>query len=134
MGISRLILDSGGLSAVASGEKLALRIFRRAVDSGATIIVPTAAIVESTCGGPSDAQVNQFLKSVEVIEPLDESIARAAGRLRHLTRVRDIADAVVMATADDVPSSAVLTSDPSDLRRLANVRGRTKISVTREGV
>jgi predicted nucleic acid-binding protein len=133
LGITRLVFDSGGLSAIASDEEVAHQVLRRAVASGASVVVPTIAIAESTWGGPSDAEINRFLKSVDVIAPLDEAIARAAGRLRYVTRVRDVADAVVVATADAVPSSAILTSDPSDLRALSLVRSRTKIVPTREG-
>jgi predicted nucleic acid-binding protein len=133
LGITRLVLDSGGLSAIAAKEEVARRILRRAIDSGAAIIVPTVAIAESTRGGSPDAEINRFLKTVDLIALLDEPIARAAGVLRNVTRLRDVADAVVIATADAVHSSAVLTSDPSDLRRLASVRSRTKIAATREG-
>jgi predicted nucleic acid-binding protein len=134
LGITRLVIDSGGLSAIAAKEEVARRILRRAVLSGATVVVPTVGIAESTRAGPADAEINRFLKTVDAIVPLDEPIARAAGALRHATRIRDVADAAVVATADSVPSSAILTSDPSDLRRLALVRSRTKIVVTREGV
>ena len=132
MGISRLVLDSGGLSAIASDEEVAHRVLRRAVASGASIVVPTVVIAESTHGGASDAELNRFVKSVDVVSTLDETIARAAGHLRHLARVRDVADAVVVATADAVPFSAILTGDPSDLHSLASVRGRTKVVSTRQ--
>jgi hypothetical protein len=43
-------------------------------------------------------------------------------------------DAIVVATADLIPGTGILTSDPEDLRLLASVRGRTHIIAISDAV
>jgi predicted nucleic acid-binding protein len=100
------------------------------------VVVPTAVIAESTTGDHRrDANVNRALKKLSVVD-LDAALAKSAAALRH-ARNRSGAgtiDAIVVATADAVPGTAVLTSDPDDLRALASVRGRTRIVALSEMV
>jgi hypothetical protein len=93
------------------------------------VLVPTAVIAESTTGNHRwDANVNQALKSTSPID-LDMRIARGAAALRHTHRRRGAGtiDAIVVATADIVPGSEIITTDPDDLKLLASVRGRTRV-------
>jgi hypothetical protein len=86
-------------------------------------------VAESTTGSARvDANVNRTLKSLALID-LDERIARAAAALRFANRMSGsgTVDAIVVATADRIPGSCVLTSDPDDLRRLAAVANRTRV-------
>jgi predicted nucleic acid-binding protein len=70
--------------------------------------------------------VNRALKMM-LLMPLDEGLARDAGRLRHATRSRrgGTIDAIVVATADRVPGSRLLTGDTNDVRHLAAVASKT---------
>lgn len=52
--------------------------------------------------------------------PVEEGLARAAGRLLATSGLRDAADAQVVAEAARSAPSIVLTGDPDDLRRLAD--------------
>ena len=133
MASDAIILDSGGLSALAETKRstrFAVRFaIRQAVSSGADVLVPTVVIAESTTGDARlDANVNRALTALTIIE-LDERIARNAAALRFVNRMRGpgTVDAIVVATADRIPGSYVLTCDPDDLRRLAAVAGRTTI-------
>jgi len=99
------------------------------VGAGASLIVPTTVIAETTTGDPArDARVNRLLKTVS-IESLDEATARSAGALRHRLGLRRAGtiDASVVACADAQNGSIILTSDASDLTRLAQERGRSVV-------
>ena len=129
MARDRIVLDSGALSTLAD-ESRSLRIaFRHIVKRHAPVVVPTVVIAEATTGDHRrDANVNHALKSASLIG-LDARIARSAALLRHAHRRSGAGtiDAIVVATADVVPGTRVLTSDPHDLRLLASVNGRTRI-------
>jgi len=93
------------------------------------VLVPTAVIAEATTGDHRrDANVNRELKRTTLVG-LNEPIARAAAALRHAHRkvAAGTIDAIVVATADAVPGTRVLTGDPIDLGLLATVRGRTRV-------
>jgi predicted nucleic acid-binding protein len=120
------VLDSGAVSAIAKGEAYARRLFEEAVRSGTPIVVPAVVVAESARGTARDALANRLLGAVEV-RPVDEALARRAGRLLHETGSSGTIDAIVVATADETPGSAILTGDVRDLSRLASARGRTRI-------
>jgi hypothetical protein len=117
--MTRLILDSGGVT----------RLARRRPDSVALIavlnrdglwppIVPTIVLAESLAGRQrTDAAVNRFLKTCDIIEDLPERVARRAGALRALAGRGSAVDAVVIALAE--PRGAVLGGDLKDLGALA---------------
>jgi predicted nucleic acid-binding protein len=99
------------------------------LSEGVRIVVPTAVIAESTTGNQQrDANVNHILKSVSTVD-LDVRIARNAAVLRHAQRRKGAGtiDAIVVATADLVPGSEVITTDPKDLNLLTTVHGRTRV-------
>ena len=82
-------------------------------------LVPSVVLAESITGRQrSDANINRFLKTCDIIEGLPERLARRAGALRALARQGSAVDAIVVALAE--PGGAVLTSDLKDLRALAS--------------
>jgi predicted nucleic acid-binding protein len=86
-------------------------------------------IAEATTGDHRrDTEVNRELKKAKLVA-LDEPVARAAAALRYACRKGGAGtiDAIVVATADAVPGTRVLTADPRDLTLLASVRGFTTI-------
>ena len=124
---NRLVLDSGALSAVAENKGRLRAAVREAFEESTVVIVPTVVVAEATTGHAGhDARVNQALKRM-LISPLDEALARHAGRLRHSTRSRrsGTIDAIVVATADRVPGTRLLTGDTRDIRHLAAVARKT---------
>ncbi|HZY96621.1 MAG TPA: PIN domain-containing protein [Candidatus Cybelea sp.] len=130
MARNRIILDSGALSALAEKSRSFRTAMRKGyLSEGVRIVVPTAVIAESTTGNQQrDANVNHILKSVSTVD-LDVRIARNAAALRHAQRRKGAGtiDAIVVATADLVPGSEVITTDPKDLNLLTTVHGRTRV-------
>ena len=124
-----IVLDSGALSAFAERDKALRFALEKELSSGTVVRVPTVVIAESATGDPRrDAKLDRTLKALIVVG-LDEATARAAAALRHALRVRrsGTIDAIVVATADRVPGTRLMTTDASDLRPLAAVNGRTAV-------
>lgn len=130
MGKTRIILDSGALSTLAEKSEALRTALRKIIVSKRTVVlVPTAVIAEATTGHHGlDANVNRALKTTLLVD-LDLRIARSAAALRHAHRRRGSGtiDAIVVATADLVPGSDVVTTDPRDISLLASVRGQTRV-------
>ena len=81
-------------------------------------VVPSVVLVESLSGRQrSDALINRFLKTCDIIEVLPQPLARRAGALRAQARRGSAVDAIVVAMAE--PGGAVLSGDLDDLRALA---------------
>lgn len=114
-----LVLDAGGLSALAV-QRARLRELRRRGLWPAQ--VPTVVLTEALTGDHRrDFHINRLLRTCQVRE-VDETQAREAAHLRTATdRAATISavDAVVAALAGARPDAVVLTSDPLDLRALA---------------
>ncbi len=110
-----LVLDSGGLSALAADQaRLTLLRLRKAWPPQ----VPAVVLTESLTGDHRrDFDVNRLLKSCQIRE-VDETLARSAARLRTSTgRAGTISatDAIVAAMALEKPNPVILTSDPKDM-------------------
>jgi len=120
---ARCVLDSGGLTALLGRSQRARAWYRWILDHGGTVWVPTPILTEATTGDAAkEAEVNRILillsKLGRFVAP-DESIARAAGRLRYQAHTDDGIDALVAATAASSGAPCVLlTSDSKDLGRL----------------
>lgn len=116
--MSTIVLDSGGLSALADPRRVA-RV-RALLDAGMwPPVIPSVVLVESLRGAARDAPVNRLLKTCEIVESLPSWLARRAARLRQLARRGSAVDAVVVALAEQYDEPIVLTSDPDDLRAIA---------------
>jgi len=116
----RLILDSGGLSAIAHGDERALATALVARKRGLTYAIPAPVVAECITGKATDAVTNRVIKASRIIETT-EPIARQAGKIRVAAKAQDkTIDAIIIASAAQHPQSLILTSDPADLTRLAN--------------
>ena len=132
----RIVLDSGALSALAEESRAFRTALEEALRTRAEVFVPTAVIAEATTGDHRrDATVNRALKTTSLVA-LDGRLARSAAVLRyaHKRAGAGTIDAIVVATADLVPGTGILTSDPADLRLLASVRGRTHVIAISDAV
>ncbi|MGH3722356.1 MAG: hypothetical protein ACRDRI_26655 [Pseudonocardiaceae bacterium] len=121
------VLDSGALTAWARRRPPGslLELLEVVAASGGKVVVPTVIIVESTTGRPGDdSAVNHRLRRAHP-DPCLIDRARQAAALRFRS-ARDVSavDAVVVATAVDRPSSALVTSDPADIEALLAVADR----------
>jgi predicted nucleic acid-binding protein len=120
--MARLILDSGGLSALADGDPRAVAWVLRATQRGALIGIPAPVLAECITGQQRDAAVYRVIPSMDTVLPTTAEIARTAGALRYLTRLSHATvDAIIVATAvHQDPRSIILTSDPDDLQLLVD--------------
>lgn len=122
--MARLVLDSGGLSALCGGAHQARERLRWITRHLGDVLIPTAVLVECVTGdGARDAEVNRILhilvRDEATFVGADEPTARRAGSLRYAARSDDGIDALVAAVAvGDGSPAVVLTSDPHDLERL----------------
>ena len=117
--MSILVLDSGGVTRLArrNTEALArIQAFRR--ERLWPPVVPSIVLTECLTGRQrSDANVNRFLKTCDIVELLPEGLARRAAVLRAQAQKGSAVDALVVAAAE--PRGAVLGGDLGDLRALA---------------
>jgi len=128
--VTALVLDSGGLSYLASQRQGATELLAsmRRVERWPPL-VPAVVVAESITGNQGvDANVNRFLKRCRVVEEVPERLACRAGTLRTLAGRGSAVDAIVVATAE--PGGVVLTSDIADLRALASYADGVRIHRT----
>lgn len=128
-----LLLDAGGISAIAAGEPAARAVLDRARREGRFVAIPAAVLVEVVSGRPMDAPVDRVIKAVGATIELTAARARAAGALRARAlrslgaagddRPPSVVDATVMAEAVAAKVALILTSDPDDMERLRDAAG-----------
>ena len=119
--MSGVTYDSGALIAAERGAPELWALHRRLLETGATPSLSTVVLGQVWRGGPQ-AQLSRLLRGCRV-EPVSEAQARAAGAGLAASKGQDVIDAVVVVTAlarDDL----IVTSDPDDLRRIADAIGR----------
>jgi hypothetical protein len=113
-----LTLDAGALIAFEKGDRHVRAAIRDALAEGRAMTIPAAVLAQVWRDGARQAVLSRLLTIDGIrVEPLDERLARAAGRLCGVTRTRDVIDASVVVGAK-IRGDAVLTSDVDDLRRL----------------
>lgn len=125
---ARLVLDSGGVSAIATGNLDARDTLQRARRLGYEVVIPTPVLAEVYSGRSIDAPIHRVVKEVELVIPTSASVARRAGELRARSGVTDVVDAIVVAEAATTPGSIVLTSDPADIRALIDATGTPRVA------
>jgi predicted nucleic acid-binding protein len=114
----RLILDAGGILALARGDRLARSALARAVREGYVVAIPTPVLAQVHRGGRDRAQVDRIVKAVSVLLPTSPQVARRAGELQAGPDTSDAIDAIVAAEALASAPALVLTSDATDIQRL----------------
>jgi predicted nucleic acid-binding protein len=118
-----VVLDSEGLWAVARGDSEDAQAMLQASNrNGVPVLVSAAVLTEIFFGDARDTRANQTLKRVEVV-PVTESLARSAAKLKRAAGMAGVAatiDAVVVATSEAAGGGIILTSDPKDIRALAD--------------
>jgi hypothetical protein len=113
-----LTLDAGALIALDRGDRRMIALLRQALAEGRAFRVPAGVVAQAWRDGRRQVTLARFLRGTEVsVVPLDEGLSRAAGELCGLTGTADVIDASVVLVARG-GSDIIVTSDPSDLRRL----------------
>ena len=114
----RMVLDAGGILALARRDGVARAALDRAVREGYVVVIPTPVLAQVHRRGRERAHVDRVLNKVDAFQPTSERVARRAGELLAKTRTSDAADAIVAAEALTSVPALILTSDPGDLKRL----------------
>ena len=116
-----LVLDAGAFVAVERGDREVVALVKRERLAGRSPITSGGVVAQVWRGGHGrQAPVARLLAGVEVA-PIDDSLGRRAGILLARADRSDAIDATVICLAAD--GDDILTSDPDELRTLAEVAG-----------
>jgi predicted nucleic acid-binding protein len=114
-----VVYDTGALLAAERGDPSLWALHRRTLRSTAVQpVVPVVVLAQAWRGGPQ-AQLSRLLRGCHV-QPDTTVIGKAAGAACAVARSRDVVDAIVVVTAVALGDALVVTSDVSDLTRLAD--------------
>ena len=113
-----VVYDTGALLAAERNDPQLLVIHRRLLSQRLQPVVPAVVLAQAWRGGPQP-RMSLVLKGC-TIAPDSELVARAAGALCALSGTGDVVDAIVVITAGR-SGSTIITSDPDDIRHLADV-------------
>jgi len=116
-----LVLDAGAFVAVERGDRDVVALVKRERLSGRAPVT-NGGVVGQVWRGGSGKQVPlaRLLAGVEVA-PIDDLLGRRAGTVLARSGRSDAIDAAVVCLATD--GDDILTSDPDDLRDLAQASG-----------
>jgi hypothetical protein len=125
--VSALILDAGALVAVDHDDRAMLARLRASQRHGIELRT-NAMVVAQVWRDRRGRQVNlaRLLQSVDV-RVVSQRDGRAAGVLQEAAGTSDAIDATVVLLAS--PGDRILTSDPSDISRLAEAAGNRALVV-----
>jgi hypothetical protein len=116
-----LVLDAGAFVAVERGDRDVMALVKRERLAGRVPVTNGGVIAQVWRGGSGrQAPVARLLAGVEVA-PIDDGLGRRAGMLLARTGHADAIDAAVVCLVAD--GDDILTSDPGDLRVLAEAAG-----------
>jgi hypothetical protein len=118
--VSGVAYDTGMLLAAEANRPAAWALHRRALEQGIVPIVPAAVLAQAWRGG-LQPMLSRLLVGCGV-EPIDEALARQAGRTCARASTSDVVDAMVVVGAL-TRGDLVITSDARDLTRLAAALG-----------
>lgn len=113
-----VVLDAGALVAVERGDRDTIALLKQELTQGRVPITHGGVIGQVWRGGTGrQVMLARLLPGIATV-PLDDELGRRAGVLLGRTRTSDVIDAAVVLLATD--GDLVLTSDPDDLRTLAD--------------
>jgi hypothetical protein len=116
-----LILDAGAFVAVERGHRAVVALVKRERLAGRPPVTSGVVVAQVWRGGrDKQVPVAMLLAGTSVV-PVDDSLGRRAGMLLARGGGSDAVDATVVCLAAD--GDDILTSDPGDLRGLAEAAG-----------
>ena len=128
----RVILDSGGISALAAGNTTARAVVVRARREGRLVVIPAPVLTEVNTGSRDHAHIDRVVNQVDQMIETTPERAKEAGVLRARSGVLDVVDAIVVAEAVSVLPAVILTSDPDDIAALVDAAGASdRVTVIR---
>lgn len=117
-----IVLDAGALVAVERGDRDMIAILKRERRENRAPLTHGGVVGQVWRGGQGrQANLARLLPGVDV-RPVDDNLGRLAGMLLGEAGGVDVIDAAVVLLAHD--GDEIFTSDPVDLRTLAQVAGR----------
>lgn len=118
-----ITLDAGGLIALDRGDRKVIALLARTAELGHTVTIPASALAQAIRRPERQARLSRLVRQPATdVVPLDRVDAVRVGRLLAASGTADVVDAHVIECARRT-GTAVVTSDPGDLRRLdATVR------------
>lgn len=111
-----VVYDAGMLVALDRDDRRRWAAFEVAIQRGLEILVP-APVVTQAWRSPRQATLTRALHACKV-EPVDDELAREAGKLCGKAGTTDAVDAIVVASAAR-RRGTIVTSDRDDIARLA---------------
>jgi len=117
-----VVLDAGALIHVEGNPRG--RVYgacRDALEAGIPALLPTVVLAQVWRASPRQAPLSVLRRMCRTV-PFTEDVAEAVGRLLAVSGTADVVDAAVIVAAIS-HGGAVLTSDPNDLRKLADAAG-----------
>jgi predicted nucleic acid-binding protein len=114
--VAGLTLDAGALIAYERGGERIREVLAVGYARGLVPTIPAIALAEVWRGDAKDARVARLLKACS-IEPVDERVARAAGKLRRAIPGAGTIDACIVVGVRR-RGDAIATSDPEDMLTL----------------
>jgi hypothetical protein len=112
-----LVLDAGAFAAVERGSRDVVALVKRERLAGRPPVTSGGVVAQVWRGGSGrQAPVARLLAGTDVA-PVDDRLGRRAGMLLARSGQSDAIDATVVCLAAD--GDDILTSDPGDLRALA---------------
>jgi hypothetical protein len=115
-----LVLDAGALIALDRNERSMWTRLASARRKGHIPVTHGGVVGQVWRGSARQARLARALAGVDV-RPVDDQLGRAAGRLLARVGQADVVDAAVVLLAED--GDEIITSDPDDLRELAEASG-----------
>jgi len=115
--VSGATYDTGALIALQRGDRRMRAVHALLTARGVVPVVPAPVLAEAWRGGPRQASLARVLAVCD-IEALDEEQARRVGVLSGQARHAHVVDVTVVEGASR-RGDGIVTSDPSDLRRIA---------------
>jgi hypothetical protein len=112
-----LLYDAGALVAADRDDQTIWRFHTTILRMNKRPVVPTPVLAQAW-RQPAQARLGMLLRGSD-IRPLDDTLARAAGRLCGEAKTSDVVDATVAVLAVNL-NATVLTSDPNDISRLVD--------------
>jgi len=113
-----LILDTGALIAVERDDRDTAALIEVARRDRRDVVVPAGVVGQAWRGGGRQARLARLLNARGVlVEPLTDTVARAAGVLCGATGTADVIDASVVLAARR-HRATVISSDRTDLQAL----------------
>jgi predicted nucleic acid-binding protein len=123
------LYDAGALIAIDKNDRRMWARYQIALDDGRDVRVPAVVVGQAWRDSRRQVRLGQFLAGCHV-DPVGLEVAKAAGILRGRAGASDVVDAtvVVMAAAT---GAVIWTSDPEDIKRLADQSGAKPAPVIR---